>query len=240
MLEIKNVLKNFGLTENEAEVYLLLLKLGNVSAGEIAQKTNIHRINVYDILERLQERGLVSFVIAGKRKQYEAINPKKILELEEERKKEIEGIMPDLLKQRELGKEPQEATIFKDKKGIRNIVDEVTHSKTDVCLFASGWGFANFFGKEHSDIWHSKLKINHIKTRCLISSKFRKNLKISDALNYRYLPSEFVFPSTTLIYEDKILIVMWSANTIAILIRGKEIHDSYKQFFEMLWKMSKK
>lgn len=239
MPEIKQALKNFGLTENEAEVYLLLLKLGNAQASEIAGKTNIHRINIYDILERLQERGLVSFVIIGKRKQYEAINPKKILEIEEQRKKDIESILPDLLKQRGLGKEPQEVTVFKDKQGIKNITSELTKLK-EFDFFASGWGFAQYFGQEYSDTWHAQLKVNKVKVRCLISSNFKKLLKMPEALNYRYLPSEFVFPSTTLIYQDKTLIIMWSANPLAILIRGKEIHDSYKHFFDMLWKIAKK
>ncbi len=237
-MEAKQSLKNFGLTENEAEVYLLLLKLGNAPASEIAGKTNIHRINIYDILERLQEKGLVSFVIAGKRKQYEAINPKKILEIEEERKKEIEAIIPELIKQRELGKEPQEATIFKDKKGIRNMVEDLTKMK-EFDFFASGFGFARFFGQEYSDTWHAKLKTNKVKVRCLISNKF-KLMKMPEVLNHRYLPSEFVFPSTTLIFQDKVLIIMWSASPIAILIRSKEVNESYKQYFEMLWKIAKK
>lgn len=239
MPEIKQALKNFGLTENEAEVYLLLLKLGNASASEIAGKSSIHRINVYDILERLQEKGLVSFVIMGKRKQYEAINPKKILEIEERRKKEIESIIPELMNQRELGKEPQEVTIFKDKQGIRNITNEITKLK-EFDFFASGWGFSQYFGKEYSDTWHAQLKVNKVKVRCLISNKFKGSLKMPEALDYKYLPSEFVFPSTTLLYQDNVLIIMWSANPLAILIRGKEIHDSYKHFFEMLWKLAKK
>ena len=58
-------------------------------------------------------------------------------------------------------------------------------------------------------------------------------------LEYRFLPSEFVFPSTTAVYEDKVFIIMWSAQPIGILIRGKEISDSYRKFFEILWKSSK-
>lgn len=238
MADLKAVLQDFGLTKNEAEVYLLLLRLGNSQASEIAQKTNIHRINVYNILERLQEKGLLSYVIIGKRKSYEAVDPKKILEIEEEKKKKIEQILPGLLAQRTLGNVSQEATIFKDKKGIRIILDEITKSKTIVYLFASGWGFKeNFLG--YYDIWHERFKTNKVKIKCLISSKF-KTIKIPEPLEYKFLPSEFVFPSTTCIYEDKVFIIMWSVQPIGVLIRGKEISDSYKKFFEILWNTSKK
>jgi len=95
MADTKEVLQKFGLTENEAQVYLILLRLGSATASEITQKSGIHRINVYDILERMQEKGLVSYVMIGKRKHYEAADPKRILEIEEERKKDIQSIIPD-------------------------------------------------------------------------------------------------------------------------------------------------
>jgi len=104
-------------------------------------------------------------------------------------------------------------------------------------LFASGWGFKENF-PDYYDIWHERFKTNKVKIKCLISNKF-KNLKIPEPLEYRFLPSKFVFPSTTAIYEDKVFIIMWSAKPIGILIRGKEISDSYKKFFEILWKSSK-
>lgn len=238
-MTINKVLQDFGLTENEAKIYLILLKLGSANASEIIQKSKIHRINVYDILERLQEKGLVSYVIIGKRKHYEAANPKKILQIEEERKNKIKKIIPELTSQRALSKAPQEATIYKDKKGIRTILDEITKSKTTVYLFASGWGFKENF-PEYYNIWHERFRVNKVKIKCLISKKFKKNLKIPKPLKYRFLPSEFVFPSTTIVYEDKIFIIMWSALPIGILIRGKEISSSYKHYFELLWKLAKR
>ena len=239
MLNIKSVLKDFGLTENEAEVYLILLRLGSASASDILAKTDIHRINLYDILERLQEKGLVSYVIMGKRKHYEATDPKKILEIEEERRNKVKGIISELESQRQLNKSPQEATIYKDKKGIKNIIAEITKSKTEVYLFASGWGFKEYF-PDYFEIWYSHLKLNKVKVKHLISSKFKGKKMVPESFKYRYLPSEFVFPSTTVVYEDKVLLIMWSKQLIAILIRGKEISDSYKKFFEILWKASKR
>jgi sugar-specific transcriptional regulator TrmB len=237
MTELKSVLQDFGLTENEAQTYLILLRLGSATASEITQKSKIHRINVYDILERLQTKGLVSFVMIGKRKHYEAVNPQKLLDLEEERKKKIEEILPELSAQRTLGKAPQEATIFKDKKGIRNILDEIAASK-EFDYFASGWGFYKYF-PEYADIWAGKIEISKTKARCLISNKFR-NQKIIEQVEFRYLPNEFIFPSTTIIWKDKIFIIMWGEQPMGVLIRSKAVYDSNKQFFELLWKIAKK
>ena len=56
---IKNVLKDFGLTENAIEVYLFLAKRGTLRGGEIAKQTKIDRSLVYRILKRLKRKGLV-------------------------------------------------------------------------------------------------------------------------------------------------------------------------------------
>jgi sugar-specific transcriptional regulator TrmB/pimeloyl-ACP methyl ester carboxylesterase len=56
---IKNVLKDFGLTENAIEVYLFLAKRGPLRGGEIAKQTKIDRSLVYRILKRLKGKGLV-------------------------------------------------------------------------------------------------------------------------------------------------------------------------------------
>lgn len=237
MADIKRTLQEFGLTENEAEVYLILLKLGYATASEISSKTQIHRINIYDILERLQERGLVSFALSGKRKQYEAIDPKKILEIEEERRDNIKEIIPELIKHRELGKESQEATIYKDKKGIRNILEEITKSKKEILLFASGWGFSKYF-PEYFDIWYGHLKANKVKMKTLMSNKLR-GTKLPNVGEYKFLTSEFVFPSTTCVFEDKVLIIMWSQQPLAILIQGKDASLSYREYFNLLWRLAK-
>src|SRR3989338_463264 len=55
------VLEQVGLSKNETKVYLALLEIGAATAGEIASQAKIHRTNVYDAMERLLEKGLVTF-----------------------------------------------------------------------------------------------------------------------------------------------------------------------------------
>lgn len=57
------LLVKLGLTTNEATVYDCLLGLGITTAGKIIKKTHLHRNIVYDNLEKLIKKGLVSFVI---------------------------------------------------------------------------------------------------------------------------------------------------------------------------------
>jgi pimeloyl-ACP methyl ester carboxylesterase/DNA-binding transcriptional regulator GbsR (MarR family) len=55
----KNVLKDFGLTNKEAEVYIFLARHEVLTGGAIAKQTKIARSLVYRILKSLQAKGLV-------------------------------------------------------------------------------------------------------------------------------------------------------------------------------------
>ena len=76
--KLLNELTSFGLTGNEAKVYLSLLQLSKESAAEIAKLANIPRQEVYRVLPRLEKIGLVE-VIIDKPTKYLAISPHDVL-----------------------------------------------------------------------------------------------------------------------------------------------------------------
>lgn len=57
---IQEVLKDFGLSDSENTVFSTLLRIGSRQASTVAKRTGISRAHVYDILDRLVRRGLVS------------------------------------------------------------------------------------------------------------------------------------------------------------------------------------
>ena len=99
----EEILQSLGLTRNEINVYLTLLKMGSGLAGEITEKSGVHRRNVYDSIERLIKKGLVSFVIQNNRKYFHATDPNRFLGIIKEQKRElirkerdIRKILPEL------------------------------------------------------------------------------------------------------------------------------------------------
>jgi sugar-specific transcriptional regulator TrmB len=61
-------LEEAGLTPIEVRIYLVLLEKGSIRAGEITRHTGIHRRNVYDAIERLVQKGLVSYIKTNNRR----------------------------------------------------------------------------------------------------------------------------------------------------------------------------
>ena len=231
-------LKKLGLTENEAKVYSALLELGSTNAGKIIKKTRLHRNIVYDNLDKLMDKGLVVFITVRGIKHFETTKPTELKDYIEKQKQDIlekERLVNEILPQIEKGREiaeREEAAIFKGKKALRNVLDEVTESKTEIMLFATGWGMKETMGAYYQQ-WYLKLKENKIKGRALLS----KSAKIKEEFPYKikYVSEKFILPSTIIVYENKVLNIIWKPELMGILIVNKDVAESYKRWFEVLW-----
>jgi len=118
-------LENLGFTKGEIKVYLALLELGPSTTTPIIDKSKISSSKVYEILERLKNKGMVSFIKKEKKNIFEAASPERIKDYIFEKKeklkqqeKEFESFLPELLLKETLSKTKQEAAIFKGVKGL--------------------------------------------------------------------------------------------------------------------------
>ena len=83
----KTILKQIGLTDHEITIYLTALELGESLASKISEKIRMNRTHVYDILEGLISKGLVSYVIKSNKRYFSATDPHRLVELVKEKEK---------------------------------------------------------------------------------------------------------------------------------------------------------
>lgn len=89
-------LKGFGLSTYEANAYALLLRLGVADASTVAQKADVPFGRVYDVLNNLVERGLLT-MHDGRPKQYRAVQPRAAMSiLLAQRKRELDDRYAEL------------------------------------------------------------------------------------------------------------------------------------------------
>lgn len=72
-------LEEFGMTEAESDIYMLLLVEGRATAGQLSKLSGYSRPKTYEALEKLRKEGLIE-VHYGRPKQYHAIDPSVSLE----------------------------------------------------------------------------------------------------------------------------------------------------------------
>lgn len=242
---MENILKKFDLTDNEIRIYKTLLELGSGLAGEITGRTGIHRRNVYDSIERLVKKGLVGYITKNNRKYYQGTTPKHffyLIEKEQEalrqRERDLKKILPQLLLTQRLSKETQRVTVFEGKKGLITILEDVLKTGKPNLVFSTT---KIRFVREYLKWFHTKRVGKKIVDRLILNERETNRANYLAKMPYtevRLMKKEFDSPVALNIYSNKVGMLIFSGNPIAILIEDKNVADSFRNYFELLWEMA--
>ncbi|KYK26548.1 hypothetical protein AYK26_07455 [Euryarchaeota archaeon SM23-78] len=236
-------LEGLGLTRNEAIVYITLLDLGKSHIGQIAEKTRMHRRTIYDCLERLEDRGLVSFVMEGKTRFFIGVNPQKLKEIVKEKEAKIENILPKLLEITRRSKTRTEVAVNKGKEGLKNIMGDVIKSKPGVWHSLTSAGkvvevLPYYVQQFHKKRIKANINLEIIFGRNKQAIRRAKELRKLKLTEVRFTDTKYVVPISLWIYNNKVAFMLWESET-GILIENKETADTFKNYFKVLWNISK-
>ena len=228
-----------GLTRLESKVYLTLLEIGPSIAGVITRKSGIHRRSVYDALERLIEKGLVGYIVKNNRKYFEASNPDKLLDMLKEKEELLQEKLPHLKAKYEKTIEKSETLFFKGKKGLKTVFEDQLYIKKDMLILGASTIARDIL--QYYFHWYDKRRIaKKIKIKLLYNESERKRRPIKLA-EVKYLPIDYRSPAAINIYGDRVAIIHWSKeNPFVILIKDREITESYRDYFNVMWSIAKK
>ncbi len=243
---MKNILQKIGLTEQQTKVYLKLLELGPSSVGKIIKQLDIERVSCYDTLNRLISKGLVNFVKSKGTRLYQAVDPERLLKIVEEeeekakeKKKEIQKVLPQLLKMKEFGlKEDSEANVYKTKEGIKSIFELMLKEKKEIKVI-SATGRALQEMKHYFPQWHKKREKEKIKVKVVFNKELEKK-KITKIpySKIKFLSKEHSSPATLFIFGDYVINLLWEDVPFAFLIKSKGIAKSYENYFKIIWRIA--
>ncbi len=142
-------LETLGLTENEAKAYVGLVSLGEATAREIHELTNVPRAKIYEILKVLAKKGFLE-VRQGTPTYFRAVDPKQVIE---KIKEEFIGCAIETLNQlNELSYElPKTSPVWciQSEWGIKNrIRDILERAKEELIIFSSSPEYLKEFEAE--------------------------------------------------------------------------------------------
>ncbi|MAG02983.1 hypothetical protein CMI42_06605 [Candidatus Pacearchaeota archaeon] len=232
----KETLKQIGFLDGEIEVYKSLLRLGPSLVSKIHQEAGLHRTHIYDLLEKLKEKGLVSVFIQSGKKHFKAVNPSRILSYIDERKSVVKEFLPELEKIMKADKEETSVELFKGKEGLKTVLQEVLKVKKDYSVMGSIKQFENILEFALPSFLKQIEKLK-IKER-ILSDKKEKIKKIKTG-RYKYLDYGYLFPSSFWIYGNKVAIFVWHLPYFVIVIDNKSVAETYQNYFEFFWRLAK-
>jgi len=238
---LEETLSRLGFSPSEIKIFIYLLKNGSSYPRKISSETKINRSNIYEALDRLIARGVISFITKNKVKWFEARKLESIMSLINEKEEEIKNTKNQLiidLKKIEFNKDKTslEANVFTGKKGLRMIFEEMLEEKKPISLIASQFQFKEIFGS-YFELWHAKRVQRKIEQRSIFPLSYKSKLKEREFLEYKFVDNNFTNPTTTIIYGDNCVFIQWAKEPIAIKINNKEITKSHLNNFNIIWKM---
>lgn len=242
---MEEILKDLGFSEREVKVYLALLELGETTVGPIAAKTRIQHSKIYPTLEKLIDRGLVTFIIKSKTKYFQAVNPKQILFLLKEKERQFQEILPKLEEKQKIALSPQTAKVYEGYKAIKAMYDSILDELNDksyyyVFAFKDEYVESPLASRFLRNI-HMQLSEKRVDDRLIvhksIKKEFLKNYNNIPRIKYKF--TALKIPFGLMIINDRVINWIWAERPTAVEIISKQISTQYKEFFLELWKKSR-
>jgi sugar-specific transcriptional regulator TrmB len=238
-----DALEELGLTRNEAIIYITLLDTGKANIGQITEKTRMHRRTIYDCLERLQDRGLASHVVEKKIRFFSAVNPQKLREIVKEKEVKVENILPSLLKIANSSKSATEVTVHKSKEGLKSVMQDLLRTKPKAWYSLTSGGKGTevlpfYIPQFHEKRIQEKIFLKLISDKNPSAIKRSKELKKLRMTEVRLLDTKYFVPISLWVYSSKTAFMLWESE-IGILIENKETAETFRNYFEFLWRKAK-
>jgi len=241
-------LRQTGLDEREAKVYLATLQLGPSPVQKIAQRAGIPRASVYLVLNDLQKKGLISTYDESKKTFFVAESPQRLEQLMEKREAEfkiqqdvIKRLVPELISQGQFEKgERPVVKYYEGKDAVKSLLRDTPSS--------SGGELLNIFHRDRANetlerIGFSfeevrQLREKHkIKARVIYTSKKGpfEGYSRKDRLAKFVSPDKYPFEADIVIRGDRVTFSPYNVPLRAVTIEDKAIANSMKMVFEALW-----
>jgi len=243
-------LRELGFTEGEEKVYMALLKLGASSTGPIAKEAAVSRSKLYEILEKLSRKGIVSHYKKNNVSHFRAAPPERIADYLGEKENEIkeqrasfEKNLPffeKIIGQKEVMKE---AEVFEGMDGIKNVREIALRNmkKGDIIYYFGNPASGHSHVLGYWDDWNKRRINKKILTKIIYNpdaKKYGERRKKQEYTKVRYLPKKGHTHAWIEIYGDTIAIAMKHKTPMSIVINNKFVAESFKTYFDILWSVS--
>ncbi len=221
------------------------MEIGSLSAvSTIAKKANVNRTTTYDILNSLEQKGLVVSQMRKENRYYQALPPEKIVAYLKEQSRKFSNlaenanhILPELNAHYRASGRPK-VYFYEGDEGLIRVYEETLTSTEEILAYASDQAnqdaLPGYFPK-----YYKRRAEKNIPIRAIFpdtpKDRERHALDSKELRRSRIVPKEKLdFSPEINFFDDKIMIADWKEK-LGIIIESKEIAKVFKQTFELAW-----
>jgi sugar-specific transcriptional regulator TrmB len=237
-------LTSLGLDEKEAKLYLAALELGQATVRQLSDAADIGRTNAYDIIGRLEQRGLLSHVDDGAagRRLVVPTDPQRLIERWDEQRRRLDGLVPELRAMYRGNASQARVRYFDGAEGILSVLYSTLHSKGPLVGILSMTDLLSGPGKDAMDDYIAERIRRGLDLRVIRSRQKEIDpiwpTEPADRRELRYAPDEQVFTMTMFIADDSVAVLSSRRETFGMIIESAEYAELQRNLFEVLWRSS--
>lgn len=244
MKEFTSLLKDFGFSKKDADVYLAVLEIGEAQISDIAKKAKLPRTTCYEIVNALVNRHMLSFFAKRGRRIYVAEDPGKIVSFFEQRSGALKELLPELKAMEGRAKNRPSVRFYEGEGGLGTILNEVILEKRNFDAITSiDDAFALLLGNFSEFIEQRRKHFLRVRLLTHRSSESQK-MKAEDGealRETRFVPGDYTFKTANFIFGDKVaLLSLKEERPAGLIIEDLALADTFRMYFELLWKSAEK
>lgn len=240
MNNIITTLEQLGIEEKQAKVYLACLELGTATIQDLAQKSGIKRTSIYNFLEEIKDKGLVSETKKGNKVFLIAEDPNNLKNKLENNLKKIEEVMPDLMGIFNLPGSKPKMRYYEGLDGIKKVyIDTYSHG-------GKLYGFADWdkiMPNDEMDDWLWEFATERARRKVKFyaivkDGRFAREAQAreKEQLRESKIVSDVQFETELNMYgNNRVAMMSFRRPYSAVIIEDKAIYNTLMSIWKLLW-----
>lgn len=243
-----NLVKPYGLSDEEVKVYLCLLAHGHLGALELSRQLHLGRTKVYRLFDLLKNKGLVEIKLDERGMKFGATHPRKLEQLVGQKQAQVSALsqaLPDLVNQLTalLPHHQQHSKVlyYHGIAGLEQASFNITRADKILRVFEVSH-MSDFLSNDFAEDIRRRLVANQILTRDITNqNQFAEYTQVYEMVErysqYRYLdPKKLTIGFEVLIYNDVYATYTYDSEEIfCVEIYNSQLAQMQKQIFDFIW-----
>jgi len=249
----EEILQKLDLDRNEIKTFLSLHKHGVQTVKQISCLTLINRTTAYRILESLEEKGLVEWIVDSRGRKVKASSPNSLKALLGKQKRkvvELESELPKMIEQLALtvpsDKLTTEIRYYKGEQGIRQMIWNTLHTKETTRSYAA-LKRREFIDPKFEDKFEEEWVRRNLSDKVIMNDDRTDYIEkrmvptYKNTLEFKNIPKEkFYLTNDIIIYNNIVAIMSFEKeNLVGVEIENAEIAKTQKSLFDIVWEVAK-
>lgn len=244
-MNIITQLETLGLNGRQAKVYLALLQMGSAGAIEIAKFTRFKHPTVYDVLDVLKEKRLISESVVGGRKVFSAEDPIQLKFIENERQRNLDALFPDLQALYQSGTRRPRVRVYLGNEGLKIVDNELLEVKSkeyfyfggvrEMLLNSSEEHLTDYYRKRLArGVWSNAIRIHGLEDELDYMQSGPQHMR-----RVRYLPKPiFEDVAGLYIYDHNVAVISALKESYAMIIESHELSTLLRNIWQYMWEIA--